>query len=139
MSQCQTQSEIPTFAERSIAMFDEGETIFEDGAVGREMFVVLSGAVEISIRSKTKQIIMRILRKGQFFGEFSAIDAKPRSATARSTESGTRLMRIDQAEFVYLVTNQPAFALMVMNVLVSRLRTRVVHPEELEYRYAASM
>jgi len=120
-------------------MYDEGETIFEDGAVGREMFVVLSGAVEISIRSKTKQIIMRILRKGQFFGEFSAIDAKPRSATARSTESGTRLMRIDQSEFVYLVTNQPAFALMVMNVLVSRLRTRAMHPEELEYRYAASM
>ena len=62
------------------------------------------------------------LGKGEFFGEMAVIDGSSRSATAISAAPHTRVMRINHARFVYLVSQQPAFALMVMDALSKRLR-----------------
>ncbi len=62
------------------------------------------------------------LGKGEFFGEMAVIDGSARSATAIASAPGTRVMRINHARFVYLVSQQPAFALMVMDALSKRLR-----------------
>jgi len=47
----------------------------------------------------------------------AVIDGSARSATAIAATPGTRVMRINHARFVYLVSQQPAFALMVMDAL----------------------
>ena len=44
-----------------------------------------------------------------------------RSATAIAAVPNTRVMRINHARFVYLVSQQPDFALMVMDALSKRL------------------
>ena len=44
-----------------------------------------------------------------------------RFASARALASGTRLVRVDQARFVYLVSQQPAFALSVIRMMAERL------------------
>ena len=44
------------------------------------------------------------------------------SITAICAAPKTRVMRINHARFVYLVSQQPAFALMVMDALSKRLR-----------------
>ena len=62
------------------------------------------------------------LGKGEFFGEMAVIDGSARSATAIAAAPNTRVMRINHARFVYLVSQQPAFALMVMDALSKRLR-----------------
>ena len=49
-------------------------------------------------------------------------DGSARSATAIASAPATRVMRINHARFVYLVSQQPAFALMVMDALSKRLR-----------------
>ena len=62
------------------------------------------------------------LGKGEFFGEMAVIDGSSRSATAIAAAARTRVMRINHARFVYLVSQQPAFALMIMDALSKRLR-----------------
>ena len=62
------------------------------------------------------------LGKGEFFGEMAVIDGSARSATAIAAAADTKVMRINHARFVYLVSQQPAFALMVMDALSKRLR-----------------
>ena len=62
------------------------------------------------------------LGKGEFFGEMAVIDGSARSATAIAAAPKTRVMRINHARFVYLVSQQPAFALMIMDALSKRLR-----------------
>ena len=52
----------------------------------------------------------------------SVIDGSSRSASAVAAVAGTRVMRINHARFVYLVSQQPAFALMIMDALSKRLR-----------------
>jgi CRP-like cAMP-binding protein len=108
--------------EKCINEFGLGDVIFEEGSTGRELFVVLDGKVEIAKVSGATKTVIVTLGKGEFFGEMAVIDGSSRSATAISAAPNTRVMRINHARFVYLVSQQPAFALMIMDALSKRLR-----------------
>ena len=108
--------------EKCINEYAASEVIFEEGSTGRELFVVLDGKVDILKNSGPDKIRVVTLGKGEFFGEMAVIDGSSRSATAVAAVPGTRVMRINHARFVYLVSQQPAFALMVMDALSKRLR-----------------
>jgi len=89
---------------------------------GEEVFVVLDGKVDIVKNSGADRTVIVTLGKGEFFGEMAVIDGSARSASAVAAIAGTRVMRINHARFVYLVSQQPAFALMIMDALSKRLR-----------------
>ena len=108
--------------EKCINDYDVGDVIFEEGSTGRELYVVLDGEVEIVKLNGGSKTVIVTLGKGEFFGEMAVIDGSSRSATAIAASSDTRVMRINHARFVYLVSQQPAFALMIMDALSKRLR-----------------
>jgi CRP/FNR family transcriptional regulator, cyclic AMP receptor protein len=108
--------------EKCIKTFAVGEVIFEEGSTGRELFVVLDGEVEIAKVNGPSKTVIVTLGKGEFFGEMAVIDGSARSASAIAAAPQTRVMRINHARFVYLVSQQPAFALMIMDALSKRLR-----------------
>jgi CRP/FNR family cyclic AMP-dependent transcriptional regulator len=108
--------------EKCINEFDVDDVIFEEGSTGRELFVVLDGKVEIAKMNGSRKTVIVTLGKGEFFGEMAVIDGSSRSATAIAAAANTRVMRINHARFVYLVSQQPAFALMIMDALSKRLR-----------------
>ena len=108
--------------EKCINAFDVDDVIFEEGSTGRELFVVLDGEVEIAKLDGARKTSIIKLGKGEFFGEMAVIDGSARSATAIASAPDTKVMRINHARFVYLVSQQPAFALMVMDALSKRLR-----------------
>jgi CRP-like cAMP-binding protein len=108
--------------EKCINEYGVDEVIFEEGSAGRELFVVLDGQVEIAKVDGPNKTVIVTLGKGEFFGEMAVIDGSARSATAIAATPDTRVMRINHARFVYLVSQQPAFALMVMDALSKRLR-----------------
>ena len=108
--------------EKCINEFGVGDVIFEEGSSGRELFVVLEGRVDIVKLNGASKTVIVTLGKGEFFGEMAVIDGSSRSATAVAAAPNTRVMRINHARFVYLVSQQPAFALMIMDALSKRLR-----------------
>src|ERR1700730_17711396 len=108
--------------EKCINEYEVSDGIFEEGSVGRELFVVLEGKIDIVKQSGAKRTLIVTLGKGEFFGEMAVIDGSSRSATAIAAAPKTRVMRINHARFVYLVSQQPAFALMIMDALSKRLR-----------------
>jgi CRP/FNR family cyclic AMP-dependent transcriptional regulator len=121
--------------EKCINEYDVGDVIFEEGSTGRELYVVLDGAVEIAKVNAGSKTVIITLGKGEFFGEMAVIDGSARSATAIAATSSTRVMRINHARFVYLVSQQPAFALMIMDALSKRLRAS----NDINYRAAANL
>ena len=121
--------------EKCINDFDVNDVIFEEGSAGRDLFVVLDGKVEIAKISGDHKTVIVSLGKGEFFGEMAVIDGSSRSATAIAAAPGTRVMRINHARFVYLVSQQPAFALMIMDALSKRLRAS----NDIHYRAAANL
>ena len=120
--------------EKCINEFDVGDVIFEEGSTGRELYVVLDGKVDIAKVNGASKAVIVSLGKGEFFGEMAVIDGSSRSATAIAASAGTRVMRINHARFVYLVSQQPAFALMIMDALSKRLRVS----NERNFRAAAN-
>jgi CRP/FNR family transcriptional regulator, cyclic AMP receptor protein len=120
--------------EKCIHEFDVDDVIFEEGSTGRELFVVLDGKIDIVKFNDAAKTVIVTLGKGEFFGEMAVIDGSARSATAIAAAPHTRVMRINHARFVYLVSQQPAFALMVMDALSKRLRAS----NAVNYRAASS-
>src|SRR5215475_14260127 len=119
--------------EKCINEYDAGHVIFEEGSTGRELYVVLDGQVEIAKVNGPGKTVIVTLGKGEFFGEMAVIDGSARSASAIAAAAQTRVMRINHARFVYLVSQQPAFALMIMDALSKRLRAT----NEAHYRATA--
>ena len=108
--------------EKCINEYDVADVIFEEGSTGRELYVVLDGKIDIVKDSGATRTTIVTLGKGEFFGEMAVIDGSSRSATAVAAAPKTKVMRINHARFVYLVSQQPAFALMIMDALSKRLR-----------------
>jgi len=60
-----------------------GATIFSEGDLGDQFYVILEGAVRISrIVPGMGEEALAVLRPGAYFGEMSLIDDAPRSATS---------------------------------------------------------
>jgi CRP-like cAMP-binding protein len=103
-----------------------GEVIVREGEDAREMYVVVSGEVEILKRSK-RGVDSRValLGPGDWFGEMSIVDVQPRSATVR-TLAPARLLKVTAADLDALYRHDlKAYALIVLNVareLSRRLR-----------------
>src|ERR1700753_1528149 len=108
--------------EKCIHEFDAGEGVAEQGSTERELCVVLEGKIDIAKINGPSKTVIVTLGKGEFFGEMAVIDGSSRSASAIAAAPPTRVRRINHARFVYLVSQQPAFALMIMDALSKRLR-----------------
>ncbi|MFM2197993.1 MAG: hypothetical protein RLZZ505_1425 [Verrucomicrobiota bacterium] len=96
---------------------DTGETLFSEGEKGDCMFALLEGAVEVRVGGKTVEQSTR----GALLGEMALIDGTPRAATVVATVP-SRLARVDERRFHFIIQQNPFFARHVMKVLVDRLR-----------------
>ena len=109
--------------EQFLRTYQESEVIFEEGSTGSEMYLIHSGRVLLSVRqNKTRDVPLVVLNPGDFFGEMALVDDSPRSATASAVEDGTELIVMDRARFLFMVRQQPEFALSLMHTLCRRLR-----------------
>jgi CRP-like cAMP-binding protein len=98
-------------------LLQPGEVLFRQGDPASELFVVLEGALEVTVNGRT----VETSRRGAILGEMALIEQSPRTATVVATER-SRLVRIDQKRFYELVQQNPLFAIHVMHSLVQRLR-----------------
>ena len=104
--------------------YGDSEIIFEENSAGAEMFVVYSGRVRLTTHAPGHEVVLAEVGPGDFFGEMSLVDSSPRTATATAIAGGAELVAIDQAKFLYLVGQQPAFVLTIMHELCRRIRQR---------------
>lgn len=105
------RSDVPTRA------FKQGEAIFKKDDPATELYVIQSGRVQIQYGNR----LLDTLEERHIFGEMALIDSAPRSATATAL-TDVVLVPISEKQFLFLVSETPFFALMVMRVLAQRLR-----------------
>lgn len=104
--------------------YHKGEIIFEEGSPGQEMYVIASGAVKLTTMKQGRETFLARMKKGEFFGEMALVDAAPRSGTITADEEGTSLIELDLERFLFLVQQQPIFALAIMHTLCDRIRRK---------------
>jgi CRP-like cAMP-binding protein len=64
--------------------YEDGEIIFKEGNSGDWVYVVLSGAVEVSKATDGTRYVLSTLKPGDVFGELALIGAVRRTATTRA-------------------------------------------------------
>ena len=68
-------------------VFNHGDVIFEQGSSGNSMFIVQSGAIEISCLRGEEKVVIALLEQVDFFGEMALVTGNTRTATAVATSN----------------------------------------------------
>jgi len=113
-----------------------GELLFHEGESGSEMFVILSGEVEIyKEKGLDEPQLLVSLPEGAFFGEMSLIDSSPRSAMVKAGESSVRMAVFSRAFIEALVrqNNLPIATKFMLNVIKYLARRNRMTIERLIY------
>ncbi len=100
----------------------KGTVVLTEGAVGDSLYTIISGRVKVFIGDEDgREIILKMLGPGDFFGEMSMIDSRPRSASVSALENCTFRV-LSHAAFEECLRRAPRIATMVMQSLAKRLR-----------------
>ena len=95
----------------------DGEVLFQTGDAPDGMFVLLEGSMDVVVGDT----VVEHSSRGAILGELALIDNSPRVATVIAREP-SRLVKLDQRRFNFLIQQNPFFATHVMKVLADRLR-----------------
>jgi CRP/FNR family cyclic AMP-dependent transcriptional regulator len=100
--------------------FPQGAVLFREGEPGKDMYVVQSGRIQISKQVGDVEKILATLGPGEFLGEMSILNNKPRSATATCAEPA-RLLVIDAKTFEAMIRGNAEIAIRMIKKLADRL------------------
>lgn len=102
--------------------YKKGEIILNQGEEGVGLFIIKNGKVKISKKLASGKVIdIAVHSDGEYFGELSILDNKPRTATVTAVEDTTTFV-MTHWEFKALLEAKPEIALSIIPVLVERFR-----------------
>ncbi len=103
-------------------VFRSGEKVFDEGDRGEHAFVVDSGEVRITRRSKNgEELILANLGRGDMFGELALLDDQSRSASAVAS-ADSELMTLDRRTFQSQLHSHPERSSSLFRMFASRMR-----------------
>ncbi len=102
--------------------YPKGSTIVSQHDPGDTFYSVVSGRVKVSLLHEDgNEVVLCILKEGDFFGELSLLDKEPRSASVISL-TDTSLFLITQGRFKHLITSNSGILEKVLQGVCKRLR-----------------
>ena len=105
--------------------FAPGATIFVEDEKGgllkrAKMYVLILGEIDMIAQDK----VIGTVRAGETFGEMAVIAQAARTATARAKTQST-VIGLDEKQFQAALQQKPEFALMLMSIMNTRLRSTI--------------
>jgi CRP/FNR family cyclic AMP-dependent transcriptional regulator len=97
--------------------FGPGHVIARQGDIGSGFFVITSGRARVTRGGRH----VADLGPGDFFGELSVLDGRPRTAQVTASEP-TTCLALSTWDFEAVVREQPGVALAILRGLATRLR-----------------
>jgi CRP-like cAMP-binding protein len=97
--------------------FSPGERIVEEGNLGEALFVVLAGQAKVVRGGRRLGSVV----PGDFFGELSALDGGPRTATIIA-ETPMRVLRLFRRTLLKMIEEEPQLSLKLLDGIVRRIR-----------------
>ena len=110
-----------------IRKYSTGDVVFEQGASGDGVYVVLKGYVEVVQKDgeEDKKVLLAQSESGSFFGETALLEGVPRTAAAVATED-TKLALFSRDALHQLAEQRPhlgvKIAIQLSRIVAERLR-----------------
>jgi len=111
-------------AHLALRVFEKGEAIIREGAYGDSLYVIVTGKVKVfrtDPEDATREVILKTLGVGEFFGELPLFDHEPRSASVMAMER-CHLQILSYRAFQRAIAGSPDIAQRVLETLARRLR-----------------
>ena len=93
-----------------------GRVLIQQGDVGRELFVLIDGKVDVQQDGKT----VGTKSSGDFLGEIALVTRRPRSATVTAL-TDVRVLVLTDLNFKRLLADVPSISVKVLKALGDRL------------------
>lgn len=98
------------------------EVIFHQGELGREMYIVASGQLKVSVISEEgKELSFFIFHENDIFGELALLDGERRSANV-SAIGPCELLVLHHNDFKTLMKQHQSIGLQLLSILAGRIR-----------------
>jgi CRP-like cAMP-binding protein len=108
--------------------FPKGTVLFREGDLGREMFIIQKGKVQVRKKVGPAEKVLAELSNGEFFGEMALLMGMDRSATVEVIED-SKLLVVNPDTFESLLKSNLDIALKMLRKMASRLRALDEHFE----------
>ena len=105
-------------------VLEPGEAVVEEGSQSRRLYVVLTGAVEVTKQEGGDLLTLAELGPGQIFGEISLIKDRAATATVRAVGK-TVLLSLSRRAFNHHVSEFPEVLAHIYRVVVEREETNL--------------
>lgn len=110
---------LPNLLARFARVYGDGDLVFREGDISRDLYVVSRGAVLLSREGRE----LRRMLPGDYFGEMSMLLGAPRSATAIAAEADTELIVVSAANQDVLFRENPALVRRMLEEMARRLQS----------------
>jgi diguanylate cyclase (GGDEF)-like protein len=103
----------------------KGDTLFGEGDPGDELFVILKGAVAVTVRTQAgEEVALSEIGAGNFLGEMSIVEQATRSATCRAVQN-CELLTLHADDFLTLIVSRPAAASAILRRMAAITAARL--------------
>ncbi|MBU1262696.1 Crp/Fnr family transcriptional regulator [bacterium] len=104
------------------SLYKKGDWFFSRNDVGAYLFVIQKGLARVVVEGEeSREVTLSILHQGDFFGEMSILDGKPRSASVVAQEDCKALV-ITRDNFLKFIKQYPSVGIKILGILCQRLR-----------------
>ena len=118
-----SESQCDALADKvNVIHLDKGDFLIEEGKTDDSLFVIISGQIEVLVRSNDgKTVTLHILKEGNLAGELGFLDNHPHSAGLRALDSAT-VISLSRKDFESFIQADPDLMYKVMRSIM-----RTVH------------
>lgn len=103
--------------------YQRGQVLFFEGDPGGSVIALRTGRVKVSVQTlHGRELLLAIKGPGELLGEMSALDGRPRSATATAMEAAQGLV-MSASVFQEFINEHPRIALRLLKALTAELRS----------------
>ncbi len=96
--------------------------VIDKDSQGDSLYIIRLGEVKVLLQNEEgKEMILTKFKSGDFFGEMSLVDRRPRSATVITTEK-SQLLTLSRSAFVSHLEEFPTTGLKILAEMSARLR-----------------
>lgn len=120
-----------TTLDEFVHRFPAGAAIFREGDPAREMFIIQSGSVSVSVTVGGQDRKLAVLEKGDFFGEMAILEDYPERSATVTAVTDVEVLALRATDLDEMLQRRPWIAVRMMAKLSERLREANRRLEEL--------
>jgi len=128
----------PLIGYTQVEQHPAGRKIFDKGSRAQSVIAVLRGSIKISsLSSDGKEVLLRIINRGEIFGEIGVLDGEERSAHAAAM-TDCELLVLNRGDFLRMLKNRADLCIIMLRILCRRLRQTSEQVEDVVFRHLES-